>query len=79
MNPAETASLVPLLRRLVADQRLTLLLVEHDMKFVMSLCDRITAMNFGRRIADGTPREIREHPAVIEAYLGHGRQAGEAA
>ncbi len=79
MNPAETASLVPLLRRLVAERRLTLLLVEHDMKFVMSLCDRITVMNFGRRIADGTPREIREHPAVIEAYLGHGRQAGEAA
>jgi branched-chain amino acid transport system ATP-binding protein len=40
------------------------------MHFVMSLCDRITVINFGRRIAEGTPREVREHPAVIEAYLG---------
>jgi branched-chain amino acid transport system ATP-binding protein len=69
MNPAETLDLVPLLRRL-KDRGVTLLLVEHDMHFVMSLCDRITVINFGRRIAEGTPREVREHPAVIEAYLG---------
>jgi branched-chain amino acid transport system ATP-binding protein len=71
MNPAETQSLVPLLRRLVAERGLTLLLVEHDMRMVMSLCDRISVVNFGRLIAEGTPRQVRDNPAVIAAYLGH--------
>jgi branched-chain amino acid transport system ATP-binding protein len=69
MNPAETRELVELLQRL-KQGGLTLLLVEHDMHFVMSLCDRITVLNFGRKIAEGSPREIRESPTVIEAYLG---------
>jgi len=69
MNPAETQDLVGLLNRL-KQGGLTLLLVEHDMHFVMSLCDRITVLNFGRKIAEGSPKEIRENPAVIEAYLG---------
>ena len=69
MNPTETRALVELLLRLKQDG-LTLLLVEHDMHFVMSLCDRITVLNFGRKIAEGSPREIRENVTVIEAYLG---------
>jgi branched-chain amino acid transport system ATP-binding protein len=69
MNPTETRELVELLLKLKRGG-LTLLLVEHDMHFVMSLCDRITVLNFGRKIAEGGPREIRENPAVIEAYLG---------
>lgn len=69
MNPTETRDLVELLLRLKKGG-LTLLLVEHDMHFVMSLCDRITVLNFGRQIAAGSPLQIRENPAVIEAYLG---------
>ena len=69
MNPEETRHMMELVRR-VRDRGVTLLLVEHDMQAVMGLCDRITVLNFGRLLAEGSPAEIRAHPDVIEAYLG---------
>ncbi len=69
MNPEETRQMMELVRR-VRERGVTLLLVEHDMQAVMGLCDRITVLNFGRLLTEGTPEEIRSNPDVIEAYLG---------
>ena len=69
MNPEETRKMMQLMVKL-RGSGVTILLVEHDMHAIMGLCDRITCMSFGKLLAEGSPREIRHHPDVIEAYLG---------
>jgi branched-chain amino acid transport system ATP-binding protein len=77
MNESETREIHQLILTIRA-LGVTVLLIEHDMSLVMKVCDRLVVLNFGQKIAEGTPEEIRVNPEVVEAYLGREEEDGDA-
>ncbi len=77
MNPQETSEAIHLIRRLRDELGITVILIEHDMRVVMTISERVTVLDYGAKIAEGKPEEIRSNPKVIEAYLGRGAVVAE--
>ena len=75
MNPSETAELMANIRKIRDTFQIAIMLIEHDMKLVMGICEGIAVLNYGRIIAKGTAEEIQNNPVVIEAYLGKQKEA----
>ena len=73
MNVSESGDLMALIKK-IRDQGMTILLVEHDMRVVMGISERVAVLNFGEKIAEGTPEEVKKNPDVIQAYLGRGKR-----
>jgi branched-chain amino acid transport system ATP-binding protein len=72
MNPTETGSVVDLVKRIRDEMNVSVIIVEHNMRAILSLCDKVTVLNYGQRIFEGSPKEVVGDHGVIEAYLGSG-------
>jgi branched-chain amino acid transport system ATP-binding protein len=78
MDPSETAMMMELIRQ-IRDRGITVIVIEHDMNVVMNICDRVAVLNYGQKIAEGLPEEVRTNQEVIVAYLGTQKECADAA